>query len=226
MTLQDIYEQLSFGELRQLFMGNDPADPLAGMPEASFKKLLPTIQLGLTDLHTRFFLREGVSMVPLEANKVSYIVAATDFLRTERVYGTYQGEILPLVLNDLNDPASIRTPNLKTLVIPSDPEKAKWLSDTQSLEVVYRAEHPKINVHVANAAPMATPIDLPSTHLQALLLFIASRVYNPIGMTPGAMHEGNNYAAKYEHACQILENHGFEIQDSDEGDNIQQEGWV
>ena len=50
MTLQDIYDQLSFGELRQLFLsGNDIDEMSEGMSEEQFKRVLPSVMLGLTE---------------------------------------------------------------------------------------------------------------------------------------------------------------------------------
>jgi hypothetical protein len=110
--------------------------------------------------------------------------------------------------------------------VPTDSEQAPWLLETTNLAVVYRADHPKISSYLASASPLSTEIYLPVSHLEPLLYFVASRVFNPMGMDPGAMHEGNNYFAKYEGACLQLENWGLRI-DSDSGrDRITAGGWA
>ena len=250
MILNDIYLQLSHGELRQLFMANDPDTPDQPMSEESFQKLFPTIDLGLTALHTRFKLREGSLQVELQQAQTQYKLTMDfaesnnrsrepvkyikdqsnpfqdDLIQVERVYGTLGGEEYEIPLNKLNDSCAIRTSKLNTLVIPSDPEKAPWLDETTELKVVYRQNHPKLNAILANSSPLATEIDLPVTHLEPLLYFVASRQLNPMGMDPGAMHEGNNYFAKYEHACQRLEDEGIELSIDAGRDVIYEDGWA
>jgi hypothetical protein len=252
MTIYDIYEQLSFGELWELFLGSGGIDASesAGMPEENFRKLLPGIQLGLNALHKRFLLREGTLNVELQSGKVSYLLTTRyaesntrsqepvkyirdaaspfqdDLMKVERVYGTYLEQEFEIPLNVIDDPSAIRTPAMNALIVPDDAELAPWLSETSRLRVVYWADHPKIQTSLANAAPLVTEISLPATHLEPLLYFVASRAYNPMGMDPGAMHEGNNYFAKYEAACQQLENWGFGI-DSDSGrDRVTAGGWA
>ena len=58
--------------------------------------------------------------------------------------------------------------------------------------------------------PEITKVELPSSHLQALLYFVASRTYNPIGMT-NELNAGNNWYANCEAACQELEVQGCKL---------------
>jgi hypothetical protein len=227
MTLQDIYDQLSYGELRMLALGSD-LDNDEGMPEESFKKLFPSIQLALTALHTKFLLREGTEVVPLALPQVSYIIKPTkkDMLRIERVYGTYLAQEYEIPLNELDAPDSIRTSSTDTLLIPDDTERAPWLLETTELKVVYRQNHPLIKSYLANASPLITEIFLPATHLEPLLFHVASRMHNPLGMDPGAMHEGNNYMQKFEAKCQELKDAGFQITSEAVNDRLERNGWV
>lgn len=60
-----------------------------------------------------------------------------------------------------------------------------------------RANHPKIVKGIKQFDSMKVQVQLPETHLSALLLFVASRAYTPVGMT-SEFNPGNNYAVRYE----------------------------
>lgn len=248
MTLQDIYDQLAFGELRQLSLGKGIDATSEEIQPEDFKRLLPSIQLGLTELHKRFNLREGnltIELVPgrttyvihkkftesgTSAEPVKYILDAdapfeNNLMKIERIYGRYLDREYEIPLNRVGDGRAIRTTSFNTLVVPDDTEKAPWLLETTELKLVYRADHPEINKYLANGAPLATEIFLPATYLEALLYYVASRLHNPIGMDPGAMHEGNNYYAKFIAACQELEDQNLEIDEDSQNDKLRDRGF-
>jgi hypothetical protein len=239
MTLEDIYEQLSVGELRLLFIG-EGGDSFNGVPPSKYAELLPSVKLGLSDLHKRFLLRERTFTLQMVEGKVSYHIDIkyaesntsssepvkwitdasdpfeADLLRIERVYAEDGTE---LTLNLLGDADALRTPAYNYLVVPDTLE-------TQVLTVVYRADHPAINKYIANAAPSQVPIELPTSHLNALLMFVGSRIMNPTGMS-GTFHEGNNYAMKYEAECALLTELGVGIGNQTmENTRFTTNGWV
>ena len=255
MTLQDIYNQLSYGELRLLFLGGKDIDNpnTTGMPIESFLQLLPSVQLGLSELHKRFALREGHFDLIIQSNAgilqktylltddyavsnvtpnsvVRYINDAempftNNLHKVLRCFGTYNAAPWEIALNEVANPAAIRTSSWNSITIPTDSELAPWLLETDTIEVVYRANHPEINHYIANSAPLVTPIYLPDTHLEPLLFYIASRVYNPVGMTPGAMHEGNNYWQKFEQSCAQLKLNNYEIDNDSLNDKLIKNGF-
>lgn len=250
MLLNDIYDQLAYGELRQLVLGSGEIDSaVVGLPPENYHRLLPFVKAGLTELHKRFALRESSFAVALQPDKVSYhltpafaqsngasaepvkYIIDTDeafvdnLMRVERVYGTYRAEEYKIPLNALLDKEAIRTPRYDMLVIPSDTEKAPWLLETTSLKVVFRADHPPIDTATANATPESTPIYLSSTYLEALTFYIASRATNPHGASD-TFHDGNNYAAKFEQAVMQLKEYNFDL-DEDEGHTkFADRGWA
>lgn len=250
MLLNDIYDQLAYGELRQVVLGSGDIDSVVvGLPPENCRRLLPFVKAGLTELHKRFALRESEFVVELQPNKVSYHLtpdfaqsngASTEptkyisdadeafvnnLMRVERVYGTYQAKEFPVPLNALLNGAAARTPRYDTLVIPSDTVKAPWLLETTSLRVVFRADHPPIDDATANASPGTTPIYLSSTYLEAMTFYIASRASNPNGASE-TFHDGNNYAAKFEQAVLQLKEYNFDL-DEDEGHTkFADRGWA
>ena len=236
MTLLDIYNSMAYGELRDLFLlGTDIDDGGVGVQSDQLVKLWPNIELGLTVLHTRFMLKEGSLSVPLVEGQSIYVLAPkkdvpvawdNDLLKIERVYGIFKEEEYDIPLNELNNPLSIRTSSANTLVIPDSVTYESWMDKTTALKIKYRANHPYTKPYLANASPAATPIYLPATHLEALLLFVASRVMNPIGMVPGSLHEGNNYAQKFELAVSQLKDGGYDIGQAQENNRLVNNGWA
>jgi hypothetical protein len=208
---------------------------MAGMPKESFIKLLPSVQLGLTELHKQFALKECYLTLALQdgirdysltkafavsntrsSEPVKYLLDSAspfqdDLLKVQKIFGTYQDETYEIPLNTADNSRSIRTPAYNKLRLPTDTETAPWLLESPTLEIVYRADHPALDVNVARVAPSVIDIDIPSSHTEALCLYIASRVYNPIGMTPGAMHEGNNFYTKFMASVQQLKADGYEV---------------
>ena len=54
MTLQDIFDKLTFGELSQIGVSGNGT----GISQEDYPKLISHVNLGLTDLYTKFPLRE------------------------------------------------------------------------------------------------------------------------------------------------------------------------
>lgn len=242
MLLSQVFEQLSEAELSQIKLGGDS---VAGITKENQKKMLVHVNGGLTELYTRFNLREGTVKIALTPGLETYVLhskyalsnresrqpvkyvqdtLAVPFsdtvLKIERVYDD-QGR--QLALNDgydRYDPLSktVRTPAMNTLIVPPA-IKAPWLN------VVYRAGHPLIIKEDNSFDPTEVELELPPVYLNALVLYVASRVFNPIGLNQ-EFHDGNNYWAKFEAACAQLAQAGLELEDEGGIDRIQAGGWV
>lgn len=255
MKLIDVYNQLAYGELRQVALGTGSIDATSDtVPKENFVKLFPLVQAGLTELHKRFLLRERELIVtlvtPTPKSQVVYMLhidfAATndksdedpkyitdtvalpfenDLMRVERIYGTWHEKEYEIPLNQYNNAESIRTTDFNRLLLPDDILTAPWLIETKTLRIVYRADHPAITPAKANSSPLATEIFLPPTHLEALTFYIASRVLNPAG-SDNEFHEGNNYMVKFEAAVAQLKTENFDVDNEYENDKLNQRGFV
>lgn len=233
MYLQEIFDSLAYGELSQLSIGGADAGVI---DESNYQRVLNTVNLGLTDLFKRFNLKEGRVVLSLLADRTEYPISSKfvigntksreplryleanpispfqdDLLKIERVL-TEGG--LPLELNNVGDKYSAFTPNMSTLRIhPDIAARAINLPDwlkTSKLELVYRANHPKIVMGLGFFDPARVLVQLPDSHLNALLLFVAAKLHTPVGIE-GQFNSGNNYAAKYEAACQDLVNEDLSV---------------
>jgi hypothetical protein len=241
MLIQQVFDALKYGELSQL--------AIASQLDAEYPKLLSHMQLGLTSLHKRFNLKQGALRLVLQPGQTSYALTRVyavsntrsrapvryledsvrwpfmdDLLKVESVK-TDAGETLPL--NEEGNEWSVITPKDTLLEIPAllaaqGNDLPDWAKTTK-LHLVYRANHPKIDVE--NFDIEFTQIDLPESHLEPLLYFIAARVHAPVG----AGNEGQvgmNWTARYEAACRELEGQGLQIDKGGENTRLARNGWV
>lgn len=248
MKLSQIFEQLTSGELRQLKIGGAEVGEIE---ESNYRAITNHVVLGLTALYTRFNLKENRAKVLIQPDRFTYPLQSKyavfgpglepirwvidtaddkfgdDILKIERVIAVDTDVEFPL--NDYNSAYSVFTPTMDTIRLPTlvvDPtDELDPQLKTTSVLVIYRANHPSIMPRLGFFDPQLTEVDLPMSHLQALLWFVASRVNNPIGMS-NEFNAGNNYAAKYEMECKRLENAGLDIDTVVTTNRAQRNGWV
>ena len=220
MKLSEVFYHLSYGELSQLGLGGLAYEET---PEANYPKLISHINLGLTSLYKRFFLKEGQLEFELSSEGNVYDLQRDDIHKIERIL-TAEG--YELGLNDESDVYSCITPSLQSVRVPwaivlRDVQLPDALK-TSALQVVYRANHPIIT-DVSD--PESYLLELPYSHMEALLYFIASRVHNPIGMI-NEFHSGNSYYAKYEAECQRLEQQNIQVDRGQQSTRLERNGWM
>ena len=247
MKLIEVFNQLTTGELSTLYIGGAAEGEIT---EANYGKVVGHINLGLTALYKRFFLKEGRvdldmvsgrSIYPIHSKyavsntkskePVKYLLDSTgkftdDILKIESVL-TDAGKDLPL--NDATDPLSITLTSPTILRIPAAliaqgadlPEDYK----TSKLTVVYRANHPALLWNEYNCDPELIELELPESHLEALLLYVASRAHTPGGLV-NEFNSGNNYASKYEMECLRLEQFNLQIDHNTSNHRLIRNGWV
>ena len=247
MKLQEVFDQLSGGEFSQLSIGGGDVGVI---DEGNYSRVLGHINLALTALFSRFTLKEGRLKLALQegvttyklnsayavnavgsTQPVRYIIDTVDepftddIIKVEKVVtdGDYE-----LGLNDASSPVSVFTPTALALRVPEALiTGVDWPDelDTEFLTLVYRASHPKLSVGTGIFRPSAVELELPDTHLTPLLYYVASRVHNPVGMN-NEFHAGNSYYAKYEAACQQLENKGLQVDQGEQNTRLERNGWV
>lgn len=249
MKLSYIFELLSQGELSQVAIGGN--DSCHGIQEKNYRTMGNNVFLALTALYKRFNLKFGTVTVQLQEGMYTYPLlqkyAVNDKTSKEPVRfildspeDKFKGDILKvwgvqtahgngLVMNDYMNGLAIETPSLNVIRVPMTivdglhdlPDYYK----TDRLRITYVANHAQFVPKEGYFDPLMTEIELPDSHLQALLYYIASRVSNPIGM--GAeFNAGNNWAARYEAECQMLEARGNMVDRSGQIDVIRRGGWA
>ena len=223
MKLIEIFNALTNGELSQISIGGIENGEIS---EKNYYAVLSHINLGLTALYKRFPLQRSKAVVPLVPGTVDYTLALPDLLKVEAIY-TDAGFELPL--NDESEKYSVFTPAASRLSLhPDFVAQGQDLNDsykTTGLNIVYRVNHPIINADANGFDPYIYEVQLPYSHLEPLLYYVASRVNNPIGMV-NEFHAGSSYAAKYEQACQQLEVSNLRVDQFSQPDRISRGGWV
>jgi len=245
MKLQEVFDQLRHGELSQLSIGGQPQGVVNAKNQDVF---LNALNLGLTNLHTRFRIKEGrlkLLLLPdmyLYILKGAYALNNTESTESVRyIEGDFQDDLAKIeelwteeghpVLLNVKDKYSCYTPKTHVLRVPvpvinQDPDLPQYLYQLNALDVVYRQLHPKVGPDEFGFLDVEeTEIDLPYLYLEPLLYFIAGRVHHPVGMT-GEFHMGASYAAKYEQACQRLENSGMQRDEVQTNNRLTRNGWV
>jgi hypothetical protein len=248
MKLNEVFNYLVSGELSQVFMAeSDGRETVAG----DFQRpLTQSIQLGLTALYKRFNLKNKEITLQLLPGRTTFplrsqhLVSSTvldvpkfiedtpespfrdDVLQITKIY-TLDGVEFPL--NDRTNQYTSTTPVPDTLMIPhalafkdvSLPDQYK----VDKMRIAYRANHPNLMSRIGPINADRIEIELPHTHLQALLYYVASRKTNPQGMS-NEFHTGNSWYQKYEMECKQLEQEGMgEIVDLNTL-RFRRNGWV
>lgn len=249
MKLSTIFEQLTYGEFSQLALGGLES---GGIAEDKYRQVASNVVLALTALYTRFNLKTGQLTLALQPDQVQYALQSKyavnglrstepvryildtvnqpfgdDILKVEKV--VVADTDFEMELNKTMELYACSTPAMDTIQVPKDmvtvgAELPDWLK-TSTLTVMYRANHPAIMPRVGYFDPERVNIELPNTHLQALLLFVAWRVHTPAGMS-NEFVAGNNYYARYEAECQLLNNNGIQIDKGTETTRFRRNGWV
>lgn len=248
MNLQEVFDQLTAGEFSQMAIGGLERGIIA---PTNYKTVMAHINMGLTALYRRFALKEGHIKLDLQPSQHTYPLkerfALTSRRSTEPVRYILDSASAPfredihkiervltevgftLGLNDISDKNSCHTPTMSTLVVPDSvinqtsqtPEQLK----TSTLDVFYRANHPILTIPIGYFEPKRVELELPYSHLEALLYFVASRANNPVGMSD-EFHAGNNYAQRYEAACQELERHNMRIDVGQQSHKLESKGFA
>lgn len=242
MTLKQIFDLLSQGELSQIHLGGTQ-----GIDESNWEMVLGAVNLGLTELHKRFPLRREQVVLQMQEGQLRYTLdvkhavsnrenptvtkylidsAANPFIgRVLKIYKVFDASGCELKLNRVGDAfdqahSTVRTPSYNTLILPT-------MLPVQALTVEYLGNHPLLVKEQGYFNLEDVAVELPDTHLTALLYFVASRLFNPTGLSGNtAFHEGNNYEAKFEAECMRLENDGYENSEQEENSRLRRNGWV
>jgi len=215
MRLLDLFDQLTAGELSQLSMGGSDT---VGIQECDYSKIIPHINLGLTELHKRFPLKVREVMVQQYDHIQKYTIH-TDYAETntdpentniryvvDSVYEPFLNDILKIETIYNEDGQELysndNTEYWSVHVIGHNVVQVPYPDSANALSIVYRANHPRIDL--SGLTPSEIEVDIPHTLLEPLLLYVASRVYSNLN-SDGQVIEGNTYSAKFEASCKMIE---------------------
>ncbi len=250
MFLSEVHEQLCSGELSKLYEGEG-----ATLEPSSLPKINALIQGGINDLNKKFSIRENEVLVRPRKGKELYELVPANAVTSgspgafiiDSAENPYVGDLMQIhritdehgcsmwlnqdiammhpVDNIFGNRPSIFTyeginlASYNTLRLPKD-------HDMGDLLIHYKAKMKPLDTSVD---PDKCFIELPDHFLNALVLYVASRKYNPMGAETigrGMFHEGNNYWSKYTEECNDLKANLGSIASTGETTNFQRNGWV
>jgi hypothetical protein len=211
MDVGDLFEQLSFGELSNLFIGLEGE---GGVRPEKKANIIAAANDGLTRLFSRFPILEKELIVECRVDTTYYDLSVEHSMTTGtasvsnhlfirdreeapytgdliRILSVYDSKVGLLPLNDDENRHSVFTPKPKQLLVPHP--------DGKVLSVIYQANHPRLSPDVDDDY-----IDLPDVLEEALKTFVAGKVYS--GMN-GQENLGKSQAlmADFESICQLVE---------------------
>lgn len=236
MLLSDIFEQLTYGEYAELFIGGAEA---GAIDPSQYRKVVAHTNSALRALHIRLPLRleevliqqyDHISNYYLRPqfavqNTASiepykYIIDSPyapfqdNVIKIEQVFSEV-GEEYPL--NDSLTVYSVYTPQFDQLQIP-------FAKAENACSVIFRANHPKI-VWDAYFNPAEVDIDVPEYLMDPILLYMSSR------MASNEAHNDQKSAAtlalqKYEKSVVELSNSGLIQEEQTTNNRLVNNGWV
>lgn len=221
ITLQEVFENLVYGEFAALSMAEE-----GSINVKEYNRLITHVNLGVGELYKRFELKRIEIPITVVDGITLYAVGTTNEVIEILSVTTADGVEIPMGSNLASTIGSVSSMTPTTL-------KFKDVA-AQVLTVSCKAKPLPIEAVpidlLAVYEPKDTVIELPSTYLEALLYFIASRVFNSSGIegsvnkTP--FHTGNNYYAKFEATCALLLGSGIEVEESVDNTRFTSKGFV
>lgn len=210
MRVGELFDVLASGELNNLSLVKD----YKVVPNKE-EVVLRSINLGLTDLFTRFVLRKNSQV--FEDLEQNYLIHQNHFYLNHDDFV----EILNVYLDDrllvLDVDYQMPQVNMVHLLV-------EYNFDSR-LKVVYKAKHPMITKH--QIGDLNYQIELPYSYMNALVLFMGSRLYSSIvNQLDGDLNESNRYLQRYHDEIAMLTNQGIDVDKLDEHSWFSDRGFV
>lgn len=231
MNLADVLDNLIYGELSKSFLGDD-----GELPVGRYNQMITHVGFAISDLYKRFDLKRASTIINVVDGVYRYPLVPTDLIEVLDVT-TAGGASLPM--NQVYTTGSEDEAKILSLVPSVSTTEVGVLVVSkgvlpQVLTVHYKANHPKITrvsqQDEPNFDPSLVPIELPEAYMEAVMYFVAARVFmadGVVGMAGRApFHVGNNYTAKYEAACLQLTKQGIDVGEKIEGGRFYSRGFV
>lgn len=232
MKLSKIFETLAASEVFTYEMADEGGDILPRYR----RRITTLINSGLSDLHQRFSIKEGVIDLVVTEDIQHYILS-DDVLEVLRMT-TPEGKVY-----NLNNVTSSLTPTTGPYGNVSSHSSNPSLCHASYNElffshipcagvyhIVYKVDATHIGLDgIESIDPKTVEIPLPLTYLNALCYYVAAKVYNPAGaqsIARSMFHEGNNWRSMYEDECNRLKANLAGAKSFNEVSNFTRGGWV
>lgn len=212
MKVYDVFSAVTLTELMQ--QSRFDTGSIDELSEKDIKRLLSQLNRGLLELYKRFKLKTVTQLLKLEKDKYVYTLN-DDVLEVISLYDKEHCS-LPLNRNDLRD--SFRLNQVRELEVPKE-----FVGD--SIYIFYQATHKEIPYNANHQELFDVELELPDTYLEAIILFIASRMTAPL-MGGNSYNEGHSYYQRFEMLCNQLINQGIDVEDNRDITLFHKKGFV
>lgn len=237
MKLYEVFEMLQYGELANVSISGN-IDEEVGIRTEDYPLLISHINLALTDLHTKFNLKEkevviqqyeGLPYYELDSKYAQSNTGSIEPIKyiSDSIYNPFIDDVLRInaafdeggcevSINDENDCNSIFLNSYKRIQVPyPNPENALWIT--------YRANHEKLSM---SNPDITAEVNIPAYCVEALLSYVASRVHSQ-RTSQESQGLSVNLMAKYQMICeQIEEKNVLHNSPSNTNFKLGERGWV
>lgn len=234
MNLAEVFDSLAWGDLSNLSCVENGAI----IPE-KYNHVIGAVNLGLNKLYTRFLLKKNVLTLRAIYGDDSYVLesaravslAGLEPYIIDSTAKPFQDDIIEItkVTDVLDNDLGLNQSNTATLT-SENILMLKGINVNDEFKVTYTAKHPalpKVDDYTT-FDPETVKIQLPEAYLMALLYFVASRMFSPVGVVlEGAQAARDlSYLARYENECQELLSKGFDVNDLENSNRFSQNGFI
>lgn len=237
MKLSEVFELLQYGELANLPVSGG-LDEVKGIRVQDYPSLITHLNLALTDMHTKFNLKEReVAIQQYEAitqYELNSKFAITNTLSTEPVKyildsesNTFNDDVLRInaVFDEEGKELPINDEYLNSSIFLNafDVIQVPYPADDNTMFVTYRANHKKLDTSVPD---LDAEVTIPHYCVEAVLSYIASRVHAQRA-SQEAQATAVNLMAKYNLICEQIELRNL-LHNSPDNTNFKlgENGWV
>ena len=237
ITLQEIFDNLTHGELSHLSIGGAGTGFIA---DKDVTKMVSVVNGALTAVHKRFYLRPGKAFIQQQAGvelyylrseyalsnsdslePIKYIIDSTakpfedDLFKIEKI-SRADGTKCELNDSSVDYPIYISGFDIIEMTPYATPEL---------MQISYRANHPKVTCAVGTK-PADIKLHIPRFILDALSLNIAARLYSPLSAGEGQTSASNAFRYQYELECTRLEAKNLDLDEKNEDNRFSNNGWI
>ena len=201
MKLQELFECLTLGELKQLGIGG--YEEYKAIQEKDYPEIISHLNLALMNLYTRFPLLEKELVLETRPDQQLYVLSSKYAEPNEGWYiqGAYNDDLIrinsaylgdtELPINDEYSATGIYLPSYNSIQIP-------FATGSEEISIIYRAKPEKVPLDLEYEIP------LPEVLTEALLVFIEYRIRKSMGGEQGTVL-GQQALQMYEMFCGEIE---------------------
>lgn len=244
-TVRDLFDDLAYGELSNLKIGNDTIGSIA---EENYPKMISHINLGLIDLFQKFVLKKkevnvhqiaGVTTYYLRTDHMDdigycgkngiYIEKAAmdpfddDIVKVIEIFDA-AGDVIPLNDKRATDQRIAQGIEVTPGITHSAHDTLNMILPTtlEIVAVVYQAYYPKIVVKEL-FDPGKVKLYLPHYLRKPLMLYIAARIVSgmKVSLAEGEENPANARWAHYRISCKEIEKLNLTVDEDDGNDRFE-----